>query len=1068
MKKKKMMLFRRKTLPIVSIFFLMFLFNSIALLALDEFDCMNIEKQNGLQQNRTLRGKVLDENGNPLPGVTITVVGSTRGVITDTNGNYSIDINSEDELEFSFIGLETQRIKVENRTVLYVNLKEKIDELEEVTIVAFGKQKKESVISSIQAIRPQELRMPSSNLTTAFAGRMAGMISYQTSGEPGQDDASFFIRGITSFGTGKINPLILIDNVEVTSNDLSRLHPDDIESFSILKDATATTLYGARGANGVILVTTKEGKEGSIKVSVRVENSISSPTKQIEMADPITYMNMANEAARTRNALGVDPYTQYKIDNTKNGTDPYAFPTVDWMDIMFKDVTMNQRANINISGGGKIARYYIAGSVSQDNGILNRDVTNLFNNNIDLKKYLVRSNINLSLTKTTEGIIRVHGTFEDYSGPLKSGTELYNLALNVSPVRFPAYYEPDKKNAHAKHTLFGGYDQGQYLNPYAEMVRGFRESNSSTMMAQIELKQDFSKWIEGLSGRVMGNTQRYSKFDLTRSFNPFYYTTISYDRRTGDYELSQLNPQGGTEYLSYNEGGKTVSSSIYGEASILYNNIFSELHDVSGMLIFTGRQSLNGNAGSLVESLPSRNIGSAGRFTYGYDSKYLAEFNFGYNGSEKFDKGHRWGFFPSFGLGWIVSNESFWARGISDIISKLKIRGTYGLVGNDAISDQRFFYLSQVNINQGGNFKLGYNFSGINRNGTTISQYENPLITWEIAYKQNLGLEVGLLEGKIDILADLYKEHRINILQTRADIPSTMGLWSTPQANVGEATGLGIDISLDYNHIFSNGLWIIARGNYTYARSTYEFYEESDYARAGVPWRSKIGYPIAQQWGYIVEGLFIDDAEVENSPRQEFGEFAAGDIKYKDLNADGVINELDLSPIGYPTFPEINYGFGVSTGYKNVDFSFFFQGSARSSFWINAHSLTPFIRYTSGGQILETGLAKFIADDYWSELSPNPQAKWPRLANYRIPNNTQRSTKFMRDGSFLRLKSAEIGYSLPQKITNNLKLGQVRFYVSGTNLLLFSKFDLWDIEMGGNGLGYPLQKVVNLGVNVSF
>jgi TonB-linked SusC/RagA family outer membrane protein len=1020
------------------------------------------------QQQNIIKGKVTDQGGRPLPGVTIVVVGTTRGVITNNDGTYTIDAKVSDRLAYSFIGMESQIIEVGSRNSIDVQMGEKIDELEEVTIVAFGKQRKESVISSIETIKSEDLRIPSSNLTTAFAGRMAGMISYQVSGEPGLDDAQFFIRGITSFGAGKVDPLILMDNVEVTSSDLSRLHPDDIASFSILKDATATTLYGARGANGVILITTKEGKEGSIKVSARIENSFSTPTKEIEMADPITYMNLANEAARTRDALGVNPYSQHKIDNTMAGTNPYAYPTADWMDILFKDAAINQRANVNISGGGKIARYYVAGSVSQDNGILKEDKVNNFNNNIDLKKYLVRSNINLNLTNTTEGIIRVHGTFEDYSGPVRGGSDLYKLALNVSPVRFPAFYEPDETYSHAKHTLFGGYGEGQYLNPYAEMVKGFRESNSSTMMAQIEIKQDFGQWIDGLTGRIMANTQRYSKFDLMRSFNPFYYTTTSYNRKTGDYKLYQLNPLTGTEYLSYQEGGKTVNSSMYSEASMTYNKLFQEKHDVSGMLILMARNSLNGNAGSLAESLPQRNLGLAGRFTYGYDSRYLAEFNFGYNGSEKFDSGHRWGFFPSFGLGWIVSNESFWQGSIANTISKLKIRGTYGLVGNDAIGNERFFYLSQVNINQGGNYTLGYNYSGINRNGTTISHYANPLITWEIAYKQNLGLEVGLFNGKIDILADLYKEHRINILQTRADVPSTMGLWSTPKANVGEAEGGGVDISLDYNHSFRNGLWVVARGNYTYARSTYKFYEEPDFESAGVPWRSRIGHPISQQWGYIAERLFIDDADVENSPRQEFGEFGAGDIKYRDLNKDNLVNELDLTPIGYPTTPEINYGFGISSGYKNFDFSFFFQGSARSSFWIDAYSLTPFISYSSGGQVLETGLAKFIADDYWSELSPDPQAGWPRLSNYRIPNNTQRSSMFMEDGSFLRLKSVECGYSVPKRIVNGMKMDQVRFYLSGSNLLLFSGFDLWDVEMGGNGLGYPLQKVVNVGLNISF
>jgi len=1068
MKKRKMVLLLRKTLMTILGLILMFLLNSISLIASDEFRYINIGEQNDLQQNRTLKGKVVDENGNPLPGVTITVVGSTRGVITDDDGNYSIEVDFNDILELSFIGLETQRIKVADKTTLNVNLKEKVDELDEVTVVAFAKQKKESVLASITTVNPSELRVPSSNLTTALAGRIAGLISYQTSGEPGQDDAQFFIRGVASFGTGKVDPLILIDNVEVTSSDLSRLHPDDISSFSILKDATATTLYGARGANGVILITTKEGKEGSVKVSIRLENSFSSPTKTIAMADPITYMKMANEAERTRNPLGRNPYTQEKIDNTIQGINPYVYPTVDWMDLLFKNVTVNQRANINISGGGKIARYYIAGSFSQDNGIFKSDKYNNFNNNIDLKKYLIRSNININLTNSTECVIRVHGTFDDYSGPITGGSELYQKALNVSPARFPAYYMPDATFANAAHTLFGGYNNGEYLNPYAEMVRGYSASNSSVMMAQIELNQNLGKLIDGLSARFLGNTMRNSKFTVSRSFNPFYYSVSSFNKMSGEYTLYQLNPLAGTEYLSYTEGDKIVNTSSYGEASLNFNKIFADKHDVSGMLIFTMRNALNGNAGTLVASLPQRNLGSAGRFTYGYDSRYLAEFNFGYNGSEKFDAGHRWGFFPSFGAGWILSNEPFWTGGIEHIVSKLKFRGTYGLVGNDAIGDERFFYLSQVNIGKGSNYVMGYDFGGRNRRGTTITHYANPLITWEIAYKKNLGLELGLFDGKIDILADFYDQHRVNILQPRADIPSTMGLWSTPKANVGEARGRGVDISLDYNQSFNKDFWMTARGNFTYARSEFEFYEEPDYELAGVPWRSRIGHPISQQWGYIAERLFIDKADVENAPRQEFGEYRAGDIKYKDLNNDNVINELDLSPIGYPTTPEINYGFGISTGYKNFDFSFFLQGSARSSFWIDAYALSPFITSSSNGKTMENGLAKFIADDYWTELSPNPQAGWPRLSNYRINNNTQRSTMFMRNGSFLRFKSIEFGYSFPKIITNKLKLEQFRFYASGTNLFTLSGFDLWDIEMGGNGLGYPLQRVVNLGINISF
>ncbi|TKG96688.1 SusC/RagA family TonB-linked outer membrane protein [Puteibacter caeruleilacunae] len=1017
-------------------------------------------------KKHTVKGKVTDSTGAPLPGVTVMIVGSTSGVITDPDGMYEFAVEPTDKLNFSFIGMASQEIDVNGRKNINVVLQEKASELEDVTIVAFGKQKKESVISSIETVKTDELRVPSSNLTTALAGRMSGMISYQTTGEPGEDNANFFIRGVSSFGTGKVDPLILIDNVEVSNDDLSRLHPDDIQSFSILKDATATALYGARGANGVILVSTKEGKEGKTKISIRIENSFSSPTKEIDMADPITYMMMGNEAIKTRNPLGAIPYSNEKIEFTKSGLNSFVYPSVDWMDMLFKNVAINQRANINISGGGKVARYYIAASVAQDNGILDIDKKSDFNSNINLTKYLIRSNININLSKSTEAIVRVHGTFDDYSGPLKGGSTLYRQALNVSPVRFPAYYEPDEKFNLAQHTLFGNAGDGTYLNPYAEMLRGYKEKSKTVMLAQFELKQDLSQWIDGLRGRLLFNTTRNSYFDLSRKYNPFYYTVQDYDKELDTYELFEINPDQGTEYLSYEEGDKKVSSSIYTEAALMYDKNIDD-HTFSGMLVFIARNTLNGNAGSLAESLPARNLGLSGRFTYAWKDRYLTEFNFGYNGSEKFDKDHRWGFFPSIGVAWNISKEKWWNGRLAEIFSKLKMKGTYGLAGNDDIGDDRFFYLSDVEIRKGGSYTFGSEFSGQSGQGVRINNYANSEIGWEIAYKSNIGFEIGLFDNQLEIQTDLFHETRTNILQERSSVPSSMGLWDTPLANIGEAESNGFECSLDYNQSFNKDLWITARANFTYARGTFKKYEEPDYHLTTAPYRSKVGQPISQKWGYVAERLFIDDADIANSPRQDLGEYQPGDLKYRDLSGDGVINELDMAPIGYPTVPEINYGFGASVGYKNLDFSFFMQGSARSSFWIDPKQMSPFVKYSEDGRILERGLAKFIADDYWSEASQDPYASWPRLSDYKIDNNNVRSTFFMQDGAFLRLKSAEIGYSIPKSVVKRAGIDHMRFYVSGSNLLLISGFDHWDIEMGGNGLKYPLQRVVNLGLNIT-
>ncbi|WP_044060427.1 SusC/RagA family TonB-linked outer membrane protein [Proteiniphilum acetatigenes] len=1021
-------------------------------------------------QEKLVNGKVIEsETGEPLPGATVQIENSTRGVTTDIDGTFEIRATSSDKLVISFLGLESQTIAVGSQTYIEVVMSQAASELDEVTIVAFGKQKKESVIGSITTVRPDDLKVPSSNLTTALAGRMSGLIAYQRSGEPGLDNAEFFIRGVTTFGYKK-DPLILIDNNESSSTELARMQPDDIASFSILKDATATALYGSRGANGVILVSTKEGREGKAKINVRFEEAFSQPTKMVEMADPVTYMKLHNEAIRTRDPLGKLMYSEHKIQNTIDGTNPYVYPATDWYDMLFKDYSNNHRLNLNVSGGGKIARYYLAGSIINDNGVLNVDKKNNFNNNVKLNRYMLRSNVNINITPTTEAIVRLSGAFDDYKGPPEGGQRIFQMVMHTNPVLFPPYYAPDAANEYTEHVLFGNYDNMQYYNPYAEMVKGYKEYSESQMSAQFELKQDLTFITEGLSFRAMFNTNRYAYFDVVRQYTPFYYTVGSYNKEKNTYTLSPLNEEQGTDYLSYNEGPKNVHAVTYFESALTWNREFDKIHDVGALLVYTVRNELIGNAGDLQKSLPYRNMNFAGRFTYSYDSRYLFEGNFGYNGSERFSKAERFGFFPSAGIGWNVSNESFYGDGLRKIVSSLKLKSTYGLSGNDAIGDanDRFFYLSNVNMNSDSHrssFGTFGNSGGLSKSGIAVSRYANDLITWETSKKFNVTAEIGLFE-KIDIQAEYFKEDRNNILMDRAFIPSTMGLQAPSRSNVGEAAAHGVDISVNLNHSFNKDTWISGIANFTYATSEFKVYEEPDYPNA--PWRSRIGYPLTQTWGYIAERLFVDEEEVRNSPTQ-FGNYKAGDIKYKDLNGDGKITELDMAPIGYPTTPEITYGFGLSSGHKKFDFSFFFQGNARTSFWLATYNdfnngvvdVTPFI----GGQ---QGLLKAIADSHWSETNRDIYAMWPRLSPSSIENNNKTSTWLMRDGTFLRLKSVELGYTLPDHLASKTHMSNLRIYISGTNLLTFSKFKLWDPEMGGNGLGYPVQRVANVGIQLGF
>ena len=1038
-----------------------------------------LEKKETVVFSREIKGKVSDSTGH-LPGVSIKVKGKPSiGTTTDGNGRFILDVPDENDiLVFTMVGFVTQEIPVKGKDVINVVLKESDNTLDDVVVVAFGTQKRTDMVGSVVSIKPSDLKVPSSNLTTALAGRAAGVIAYQRSGEPGQDNADFFVRGVTTFGY-KTTPLILIDGMELSTTDLARLQPDDISSFSIMKDATSTALYGARGANGVILVTTKQGAVGKASISMRAENSVSAPVKNIELADPVTYMKMANESVLTRDQLGSILYSDEKINNTIKGANPYIYPSNDWREIMFKDYTLNQRLNMNVNGGGGVARYYVAGSLNKDNGILKVDPRNNFNNNISLTSYTMRSNVTIDLTKSTELIVRLNGNFDDYTGPIDGGANMYKKVMRSNPVLFPAYYPTDEEHAHIKHIMFGNYlynNSPSYVNPYADMTQGYKDYARSLMLAQFEVQQDLSALTKGLSFRTMFNTNRTSYFGVSRFYNPFYYRVAAYDQMTQDYSILSMNEETATEYLGYQEDSKQIETSYYLESMMNYNQTFGKKHGISGLTVFMMRQALTANAGNLQQSLPFRNLGLSGRTTYSYDNRYFVEFNFGYNGSERFHEDKRYGFFPSAGLAWSISNEPFFEK-YKKTVSNLRLRGTYGLIGNDAIGSpvDRFFYLSNVNMNDGGRsaiFGRG-NGTASQLNGISISRYANSDITWETAAKRNIALELGLF-NKVNIQAEYFKEIRKNILMTRADIPTTMGFNAPIRANLGEASGEGTDISIDYSESFNNSLWLSARGNFTYASSRYRRYEEPQYAES---YRYRAGNYISQTYGYIAERLFTDDAEAANSPRQNFGEYGGGDIKFTDVNKDGQITTADMVPIGNPTTPEIVYGFGFSAGYKGFDFSAFMQGLANESFWIDPQATSPFANYRSSqeirdgfaaGKILNNQVLKAYADSYWSEDVQDVYALWPRLSPGISNNNAQTSTWFMRNGSFLRLKQLEFGYTFPKKLVSRINASNVRLYVNGTNLFNFSKFNMWDVEMGGSGLGYPVQRVFNLGLNVKF
>lgn len=1027
-----------------------------------------------------IKGLVKDSSGTPLPGATIKVKNNnTIGTATDVNGRYILVVPDDAIVVVSMIGFESQEMSTRGKSTIDFVLAPAANSLGETVVVAYGTQKRKEVVGSMTTINVDQLKVPTSNLTTALAGRAAGLIAFQTSGEPGQDNANFFVRGVTTFGYKK-DPLILIDGVELTTEDLARLRPDDIESFSIMKDATSTALYGARGANGVILVTTKKGVEGPAKLSLRVENSFSAPTKEVELADPITYMKLANEAQLTRNALVDLPYREEQIDGTASGKNPLLYPYNDWYNTLFKDHTSSQRANLNVRGGGTVARYFVSGSYTKDNGILKVDKLNNFNNNIDIKRYTIRANVDVDLTKSTLLTVRTSGNFDDYQGPLGSGATsggayMYALVMHSNPVKFPAVWPRDPAHQYVQHIMFGNTDP-LLINPYAQMVRGYRDESRSFMSAQMELRQQLDFLLPGLTFRSMVNANRTSNFSIERYYRPFYYGLGGYDPKTGAYSLIELNATGanaGTEYLEYNpanDADQSLNSVFYWESALSYNRSFGD-HNVSAMLINIMRNRIEPGKPSLQESLPARNTGLSGRVTYNYDYRYMAEFNFGYNGSEKFYTNHRFGFFPSAGVAWSVSNEKFF-KPLINTITNMKLRATYGVVGNDAIGAEadRFFYLSQVDPNNSGRGATFGRDNGTTLPGYSISRYSNIDITWEESFQKNIALELNFL-NKLNFVGEYYTSNRKHILMPRASIPATMGLGNVePKANLGQATSKGVDLSLNYNDHFKNGMWFELMSNFTYATGKFTVYEEPQYL-PNEWYRSRVGWSINQRWGYIAERLFVDDEEAANSPTQNFSTRPqGGDIKYTDVNRDGQISSADMVPIGYPTTPEITYGFGFSAGHKGFDLSAFFQGSGRSSFFIDASSAVDVNarRFGTAPFVNETQLLKAYAESHWSEDNRNVNALWPRLSPTENTNNSATSTWWMRNGSFLRLKQVELGYSLPKHMLSRYKISSFRLYLNGTNLMNFTNFKLWDVEMGGNGLGYPLQKVINVGLNITF
>ena len=1015
-----------------------------------------VSEQSVSQKKRLLQGLVKDEQGNPIIGASIQLKNTGTGVITDLDGLFQIQVTDKNSvIVISYIGYVTQEISVGDRSSITVQLKEDTKSLEEVVVTAFGAtQKKETMVGAIQQVRPAELKVPSSSLSTSFAGRMAGVIAIQRSGQPGADGADFWIRGKSTFGDAT-GVLIVLDGVEISSSDLNALDPEVIESFSILKDATATAMYGTRGANGVMIVTTKSGQD-LLKpiINFRLETSMSQLTSVPEMVGGVDYMKLYNEALTTR-GITTGLYDDTKIRATEQGLNPLVYPNVDWYNEMFNKNAFAQRFNFNIRGGKKAVTYFMSASVKHDAGNLKSLSKDYFsyNNNINVMRYDFVNNLSIKATNTTKISLGLNVSLRDWKGPSAGVDGIFSMSREASPVDFPIVYPA--RNDKEIYTLWGGmsggiYNNG-YRNPVAEYVVGYKKQFASTVNANIRLDQDLKMVTKGLKLHVLASFKNWSKTETTRKAGYNQFEVDQYNEATGEYTLSRVGNEQKTALNT--EGAATGDRRIFIQAYLDYKRKFG-VHDVNAMLLYNQDQLDNNKPDNLLSSLPRRKQGIAARLSYAYDDRYLAEVNFGYNGSENFAKNNRFGFFPSIALGYNISQEKFWEP-ISNVISHFKLRGSYGLVGNDGINE-RYAYLEDIVLSSDKwKYTTGVN-QNVNLQGPVWNRYYNPNLTWEVGKKLNVGFDMQLFH-QVNLNFDVFKEIRSKIYMQKVNtLPDFIGTGETKiYENSGKMKNVGFDIALDYNKQITKDFFLSFKGTLTYAHNTILERDEPPFQL--YPNLSSVGYSRGQHLVYVADGLFRDQADVDSHAEQTLGYIPQpGDIKYVDQpdangNCDGIINTNDRVYMGYPEDPEIVYGFGPSMKYKNWDFSFFFQGAARTSILMSGFH--PF------GKNATRGVMKFIADDYWSESNPNPNAAYPRLTRDTNANNTVNSSYWLRNGAFLKLKNAEIGYTFKM----------FRAYLNGSNLLTFSPFKHWDPEMGGgSGMKYPTQRVFNIGIQFTF
>ena len=1022
------------------------------------------------QNKRKISGRVTDIKGEPLIGVNVTVDGDANGSITNMDGLYEIFVTKKSVvLKFTYIGFKTSEIRTNASTNIYdVTLEEQVNELEETVIVGYGTQRKISNIGAQSSMKMEDIKTPSASLTTTLAGRLAGVVAVQRTGEPGKDAADIWIRGISTPNTS--SPLVLVDGVERSFNDID---PEDIESLTTLKDASATAVYGVRGANGVILIKTKPGKVGKPTVSADYYESFTRFTKMVDLADGITYMNAANEAMRNDGIA--TKYTEDQIRNTIAGKDPYLYPNVDWLKEIFNDWGHNRRVNVNVRGGSEKVAYYASVSYFNETGMTVTDKNiDTYDSKMKYSRYNFTTNLNIDVTPTTKVEIGAQGYLGEGNYPAISSADLYNAAMSISPVEYPKMFF-----VNGEAFVPGTSTNNNFNNPYSQATRrGYDNLTKNQIYSNLRVTQDLDMLTKGLKLTAMYAFDVYNEIhvhqDRAESTYNFLDTSVPYDMN-GQPILQRIYE--GSNVLSYKQE-TSGNKKTYLEASLNYDRTFNDDHRVSALFLFNQQSKLLYPKGTLEDAIPYRMMGIAGRATYSWKDRYFAEFNIGYNGAENFSPKHRFGTFPAFGVGWVVSNEKFW-QPLSKAVSFLKIRYTDGKVGNSEVSDRRFMYLDQMKENGDYGYKFG-------PNGTKWSGYETVNMAvdliWEESRKQDLGIDLKLFNDDLSIVFDLFKERRENILLKREhSIPSFLGYnTSAPYGNIGIIENKGFDGTIEYNKRINKD-WVIAlRGNVTFNKDKWI---QGELPEQKYEWMNQYGHNINGVKGYVAEGLFTQ-AEIDDMARWEslsdankaitpkpfasqFGTVKAGDIKYKDLNNDGQIDAYDQTYISRGDVTTTVYGFGFTVGWKDLSVGMMFQGVAGAERVLNGSSVNPFNGGGGSGNLYSN------IGDRWTEEKPDQNAFYPRLSygseTTSNINNFQKSTWWVRNMNFLRLKTLQISYNLPKPWVNKVHLKNAAVYVMGTNLFTLSRFKLWDPELNtDNGASYPNTTSYSVGINFTF